>query len=253
MTSRYSISRLIRKIYGLIAIFGLWTLLDFAVDSLVIPNPIMTLKYFFAHFTNEIGIHLVYSFYRIVMAISISLLMGVLLGTVMGMTRWGDRILSPIVYLGYPIPKIAFLPVFMILFGLGDASKIGLIVSIIVFQIMIGVRDGIKEIPDEVYLSAKSLKLSYQSQFVHVVFPSILPKLISALRIGMGIAISALFFAENYATQYGIGYYIMNNWIMVDYTAMFSGIIGISLMGYVIFTGIDFLEKKLCPWLNADQ
>ena len=59
---------------------------------------------------------------------------------------------------------------------------------------------------------------------------------------------SALFLGENYATTYGIGYYIMNNWIMVDYLAMFAGIVGLSLMGLLIFSGIDKLESRWCRW-----
>jgi NitT/TauT family transport system permease protein len=124
-----------------------------------------------------------------------------------------------------------------------------LIFTIIVFQIAIGSRDGIKEIPKEVHLSAKSLGLGFSRRMIDVILPGLLPRVLSSLRISSGIAISALFLSENYATTYGIGYYIMNNWIMVDYTAMFAGIIGLSLMGLLIFKLIDVAQRRLCPWL----
>lgn len=241
------ITKMGRTLYGVFGILMIWMLLDFFIVSAVVPAPFETISYFIRHM-DQVLIHLLYSFYRIVVAITFSLMIGIPLGMVMGLLRWGDTILSPIVYLAYPIPKIAFLPVFMILFGLGDLSKIVLIFSIIVFQIMIGVRDGIKAIPQEVHLSSQSLGLNSWDKIGHVIFPSILPKLLSSLRISIGIAMSALFLGENYATTYGIGYYIMNNWIMVDYLAMFSGIVGLSLMGLVVFSGIDWIESRWCRW-----
>lgn len=239
----------LKTVYGLLMLLLIWTVLHFAVQSAVIPSPFLTISFFLSNFFSVISSHLAASLLRIIVAILLSLVIGLPLGIVMGMTKIGDLILSPIVYLSYPIPKIAFLPVFMILFGLGDFSKILLIFTIIVFQIAIGSRDGIKEIPKEVHLSARSLGLGFYRRMIDVILPGLLPRVLSSLRISSGIAISALFLSENYATTYGIGYYIMNNWIMVDYTAMFAGIIGLSQMGLVIFKAIDIAQRRLCPWL----
>ncbi len=85
--------------------------------------------------------------------------------------------------------------------------------------------------------------------FLKLIFPSTLPRLFSALRISMGISISVLFFAENYATTYGIGYYIMNSWSMVNYENMFAGILAIAILGMVLYGSIDWLERRLCRWL----
>ncbi len=228
----------------------IWIILHFVVQSSVIPAPLSTITFFVLNFTRGLLPHLAASLLRIIIAIALSVIVGLPLGIIMGMTKLGDMVLSPLIYLAYPIPKIAFLPVFMILFGLGDISKILLIFTIIVFQIAIGARDGIKEIPNEVHLSAKSLGLNFFERISDVVLPGLLPRVLSSLRISSGIAISALFLSENYATTYGIGYYIMNNWIMVDYTAMFAGIIGLSLMGLLIFKMIDVMQSRLCPWVK---
>lgn len=67
----------------------------------------------------------------------------------------------------------------------------------------------------------------------------------------MGTAISILFFAEGYGTNYGIGYYIMDAWNRIDYISMYSGIVVISLLGFGMFTLIDMLEEKLCRWKNT--
>ncbi len=228
----------------------IWIILHYTVQSAVIPAPLSTITFFVLNFTGVLLPHLGASLLRIIIAIVLSVIVGLPLGIIMGMTKLGNMVLSPLIYLAYPIPKIAFLPVFMILFGLGDISKILLIFTIIVFQIAIGARDGIKEIPNEVHLSAKSLGLKFFGRISDVVLPGLLPRVLSSLRISSGIAISALFLSENYATTYGIGYYIMNNWIMVDYTAMFAGIIGLSLMGLLIFKMIDEIQHRLCPWVK---
>lgn len=240
---------ILKTVYGLLMLLLIWTVLHFAVQSAVIPSPFETIVFFVANFISVLTPHLAASLLRIIVAILLSLIIGLPLGILMGMTKLGDLILSPLIYLAYPIPKIAFLPVFMILFGLGDFSKIFLIFTIIVFQIAIGTRDGIKEIPKEVHLSARSLGLGFSRRMIDVILPGLLPRVLSSLRISSGIAISALFLSENYATTYGIGYYIMNNWVMVDYTAMFAGIIGLSLMGLLIFKLIDIAQRRLCPWV----
>lgn len=193
-------------------------------------------------------LHIVISLLRITVAVAISLGIGIPFGLWLGLSKRVDALISPVIYILYPIPKVAFLPLFMILFGLSNSSKIILIISIIVFQIIITVRDGVKEIPVEMYHSVKTLGLNQWQIYIHLVIPAVLPKIISALRVSIGVSIATLFFSENFSTTYGIGYFIMNCWVMADYTQMFAGILSMSIMGILIFKAIDLMEKKLCPW-----
>ncbi|WP_242875988.1 ABC transporter permease [Cellulosilyticum sp. I15G10I2] len=208
-------------------------------------------KRFMVLLPNTLSLHLLGSLLRILTAVTLSLLLGVPLGLLTGTSKKADAVISPIIYILYPLPKIAFLPIFMILFGIGDASKIILIVTIIIFQILLAVRDGVKEIPQELFYSVSSLGVSPLGMYQHLILPAVVPRLISGLRISIGISISALFFAENFATTYGIGYYIMNAWTMVDYLDMFCGILALSLLGFFLLSTLDALEKGLCPWLFA--
>ena len=173
----------------------------------------------------NLPIHIAVSLYRITLAVVIALITGVPLGLWMGLNRKADEFLSPVAYILYPIPKIAFLPVLMILFGLGNEPKIILIITIIIFPILLAARDGVREIPRELFFSVRSLGLNRRQTYLDLVLPAVLPKIISALRISIGISISVLFFAENFATAYGIGYFIMNSWAMVSYVEMFAGIL----------------------------
>lgn len=238
-----------KTVYGSLMVFLLWYGLHYTIHSNVIPSPYHTVKEFLRIFPDILSIHLIASLVRIVFAVCISILVGVPMGLWMGMNKRVDALISPIIYILYPLPKIAFLPVFMILFGMGDLSKIILIITIIFFQILLAARDGVKEIPKEFFYSVSSLGLSTPGIYQHLILPAVLPRIISGIRINIGISISTLFFAENFATTYGIGYYIMNAWTMVDYLDMFSGILGLSLLGILLFEAIDILEKKLCAWV----
>ena len=238
-----------KTVYGSLMVFLLWYGLHYTIQSNVIPSPYHTVKEFVRIFPDILSLHLIASLIRIVFAVCVSILIGVPMGLWMGMNERVDALISPIIYILYPLPKIAFLPVFMILFGMGDLSKIILIITIIFFQILLAARDGVKEIPKELFYSVSSLGLSTLGMYQHLILPAVLPRIISGIRINIGISISTLFFAENFATTYGIGYYIMNAWTKVDYLDMFSGILGLSLLGILLFEAIDILEKKLCSWV----
>lgn len=235
-------------IYSLIVIFLGWFILSIVLESAVVPAPPAVFKVLADNLLSEIIPHLSMSLYRITAAVISSLLIGVTIGIISGMHKNIDRFLAPLIYLLYPIPKIAFLPVFMLLFGLGDLSKIILVFVIVIFQIIVTTRDGVKNIDSKYFASARSLGMNRFDIYKHLVFPAVLPGILTALRITIGTSIAVLFFAENFAVRLGIGYYIMNSWAMVNYLKMYSGIIAVSFLGLALFKLIDILEKKYCSW-----
>lgn len=241
--------KLLKSLYGVIIVLILWCILSALIGTNMVPTPKTSIIELIRLLQNDFLYHMLYSLYRILSSILISLGVGLPLGILLGRSNLVDKIISPAIYLLYPIPKIAFLPIFMVMFGIGDKSKIILMVTIIVFQILIVTRDAVKEIDKDVLISAKVMKFNRIDRITKVILPSISPKVFSALRVSIGIAISALFFSENYATKYGIGYFIMNSWSMVDYKGMFAGVLALSIMSLLIFKIIDLLEKKICPWM----
>lgn len=238
---------LYKYIYAVITILIFWYVFHILLDSFVIPNPIDVIKEFFSS-TKILLTHVLASSFRLFIALTITIILGYTIGILIGVNKKVDKLISPILYLFFPVPRIAFLPVFMILFGLGDVSKIILIIAIAIFQIIITTRDAAKDIDKDLLLSARSLKLSKTNMIKHIYIQATLPKLFTSVRIALGSSMAALFFAENYATKKGIGYYIMNSWINVDYEAMYSGIIAISILGIILFKSIDLIQKKVCKW-----
>lgn len=235
-------------LYSLAIVIVFWQLAAMIVKLPIVPSPWAVFINIIAIFASKIQIHVLYSLGRIMEGIAIAILIGVPLGFLMGYFYRMDRILSPLVYFTYPVPKIALLPVVMLLFGLGEASKLIMIVLIVIFQIIISSRDAVKAIPDETFRSLKSLGASKIQIFNEIILPASLGEVLTSTRLALGTAVSILFFTETFGTEYGMGYFIMDSWMRVNYLDMYAGIIILSLMGFCIFMLIDIIENLLCSW-----
>jgi NitT/TauT family transport system permease protein len=160
-----------------------------------------------------------------------------------------DDILAPFVFLTYPVPKIVLLPVFLLLLGLGDTSKIAMIALILGYQILVTTRDGVRSIHPKYFDSVRSLGGSNRDVLREVLLPAALPHGFTALRLGTGVSVAVLFFVESFATTRGLGYMIMDAWGAMDYLTMFSGILGMSIMGAALYEVANVLERKACKWM----
>jgi taurine transport system permease protein len=196
----------------------------------------------------SLALHLGASARRVALALAIAAPIAVLLGLAAGRSRRLDAFVSPFVYLLHPIPKVAFLPVIMLFLGLGDAAKVFLIGLIIFGQILVSARDAAKAVPDELIESVVSLGAGRLDTARHVVFPYALPALLSALRVGLGTAVAVLFIAESFASESGLGWYIVDAWTRVDYPDMYAAILALSLFGLACYLIVDGAEASLCRW-----
>ena len=164
-----------------------------------------------------------------------------------------NRIFAPLIAILYPIPKIVLLPVIYVLMGITDVSKIFLIALIIFFQIMVVVRDEAINLHPELILSVRSLGAGRRALFRYVYFPASLPAVLTALRISIGTAIAVLFIAEQSLTNYGLGYYIVvETYQILLYPQMYAGILGMSLLGVLLYFGVYALEQRVNKHLHED-
>ncbi|WP_238904375.1 ABC transporter permease [Clostridium sp. YIM B02506] len=240
--------KLLVFIQGFITFNLLWYIFSLKVNMKILPSPTEVYLNMFELSNQELYKHVFVSLYRVSSGIMISLIIGSLIGLLMAYSKMWNKILNPLVYFTYPIPKTALLPIVMLLYGLGDKSKIIIIVLILVFQIIVAVRDAALNIPYETYNPIRSLGASKLQIFSHITLPAILPELLTTLRLSIGTALSILFFAEGYGTKYGIGYYILDAWSRISYLEMYTGIIILGLLGFVLFMLIDILEESLFKW-----
>ncbi|MEQ8174501.1 MAG: ABC transporter permease [Syntrophomonadaceae bacterium] len=236
------------SLYSFLFVIVVWYALALIIKRPIVPSPFAVFENILQIYVSKMHVHVLYSLVRIVEGIAISIVVGVPLGFLMGYFNKIDKLLSPLVYFTYPVPKIALLPVVMLLFGLGEVSKLIMIVLIIIFQIIITSRDAVKAIPAETFRSLQSLGASRRQMFIEIIIPASLSDVLTSTRLALGTAVSILFFTETFGTEYGMGYFIMDSWMRVNYQDMYSGIVILSFMGFIIFTVIDALEHYICSW-----
>ena len=233
---------------GIFLCLAFWWAVAQLLQMPVIPSPELVLLRLVQKFPDTIAVHAGYSLLRIVLGLLAAVAVGYPVGIVMGYFPRVNRLLAPTLYLTYPVPKIALLPVAMLLFGVGEASKLLLVFLIIVFQVVVAVRDAVAAIPSETYAPLRVLGAAFLQIVRHIIVPASLPKFITAVRVAMATAISVLFFTETFGTRYGIGYYIMDAWLRVNYLDMYAGIVVLGMMGLLLFILLDWTERRLCAW-----
>lgn len=232
------------------ALLGGWWLLAATVDSPALPGPAVALAEFVRQ-ADALWPEALVSLWRVLAAMAAGTVLAVPLGLALGRSPRADAVFAPIVFLTYPVPKVVFLPVLLVLLGLGDAPKIALIGLIVFFQIVVTTRDAAKAVPEASVLSVRSLGAGRLDVARHVVLPAAMPEIFTALRIGTGTAIAVLFLAESIAGTNGLGWFIVDAWGRIDYPAMFAGIIAMAGLGVVLYEALDALEARVTRWRRA--
>lgn len=227
-----------------------WQLAAVLLDTPALPEPALALAAF-AEFAPMLLPHALLSLARVGAALTLGTLLAVPAGLAIGRSRKADAFFAPLIFLTYPVPKIVFLPVLLILLGLGNASKIALIAIIVFFQLLVTARDAARGVPESAVLSVRSLGATRLEIVRHVVFPAALPEIFTALRIGMGTAVAVLFFSETMAGTDGLGWFIVDAWGLIDYPRMFAGILAMALLGALLYEGIDAVERWATRWKGA--
>lgn len=226
----------------------LWHLAAVTVNRPVLPTPWLALQKFADLWGQALWRHFLVSSWRVFASLFISMVTAVPLGLLLGRSEKADRLLAPLVYLLYPIPKSVFLPLIIVFLGLGDTPKIFLITLILFFQILVAARDAAKGVPRQSIYSMQSLGANRRQVFRHVIWPGSLPEILTSLRISIGTAIAVLFLAESFASEEGLGYLIMSAWGRQEPGEMFAAIMGMALLGFGAYILVDLLEKTWCRW-----
>lgn len=225
-----------------------WYIFSVAVNSPSFPNPGVVFNALVTHLREGLLEHFLVSTYRVIYAIMLALSLAVPAG-LMSFEKRIDRFVAPFLYLLYPIPHIVLLPLIILLFGIGDVSKIVLIAMIIFFQILVTTRDAARNVSEYYVYSMLSMGATRKDVYKHVIFPASLPKILTAMRISIGTSIAILFFAESFATTKGLGYIIMDSWSKADYPGLYAGILSMAILGFSLYIILEYIEKRVCKWV----
>jgi len=240
-------------LYAVLALLAVWWLAAWLIQQPILPSPLTVgLAFVDGLIHGDLLGHFLASLWRVLASTALAIAVAVPIGLVLGQSRRLDHWVSPVVYLLYPIPKVVFVPIILLFFGLGNLPKIIIIFLILFFQILVLVRDQAAGIRQELIQSVRSLGAGRRALFRFVYLPASLPAILTALRQSVGTAVAVLYIAELFATQWGLGYYIyLNGTTLFDYPAMYAGIVAMSLMGLGLYFTVDWLQRKLTPWQLA--
>ena len=155
---------------------------------------------------------------------------------------------DPLIAALFPIPKVALMPLLLLAFGFGDASKIALVAIAVFFPVIVNTYAGAANIEKIYWDVAKNYGASPYVMFTRVVFFGALPMIFAGLRIALAVSFMVLVAAEFVASKVGIGYLIWNSWELLQVDYMFVGIVMIGILGLITSVCLQELEHKVIPW-----
>ncbi len=188
------------------------------------------------------------SLVRIVAGFIAGAIPGLVLGLAIGVIPLLRSALEPIIYAICPIPKLALLPLIMLLFGLGETSKIVTIALGVFFPVLINTAAGVVGI-ERIYIDvARSFGARGLDFYLTVALPGALPSVLTGIRLGAGLALLLIVAAEMIAAREGIGYMIWSSYQTFTLEKMYLAFLVMSVLGWLMSVGLGRLEKVLVPW-----
>lgn len=256
-----------RYLTSLLILLGAWEILALQLGPHLLPRPVPVLLAFGAALgSGEFWMHAGASSWRAGAAMVLGMGLAYPLGLLLGRKPKVDGFVAPLIFLTYPLPKIVLLPVFMILFGLGDTSKILLVALTVGYQILVVTRAAARGLDHKYFDAFRSLHgvspqapkrlnparlRSWGLTLRHVLIPATLPDALTALKVAGGTAVAVLFMAESFATRTGLGFLIMDAWGRGDQRDMFIAILGMSFLGLGLHQCCAMLERFFCKWKSV--
>lgn len=196
--------------------------------------------------------HIVASLGRVFAALVAAIVIGVPVGLAIGISTVGRGIFDPLLEFLRPIPPLAYLPLVIIWFGIGEPSKILVIAIAMLAPVALSTASGVRGVSQERINAARSLGATQRQVVRHVILPSALPSILTGLRIALGAGWSTLVAAELVAATRGLGFMIQSaaQFLVTDVVVM--GILVIATIAFVLEFIIRRIERQLVPWAGRE-
>ena len=241
------------SVVSLAVMVAVWHIVSLLARLPFLPPPIAVCMEMIARLrSGELTPHLLVSLWRVIGALTAAFVPAFFLGIIAGRVKHADRLITPGIYLLYPIPKVALLPVILLFLGLGNLSKVFFVGMIVFFPFFLHIRDELVGLDNHYFVALRSVGGNRWDVVKHLLLPALLPRILSSLRMNVGTAIAVLFLAETFATRMGIGWYIMDAWSRLAYREMYAGIMALSIAGLLLFFLIDGAERRFCSWQSSE-
>jgi len=203
--------------------------------------------------SGALWINLGLTIYRALAGFVIAGVGGVALGALMSRSRIAHWFFDPIVSIGFPMPKIAFLPIIMLWFGVYDLSKISMVVFDAIFPVITATLAGISAVEKELIWSARNMGASERALLWQIALPAALPQILTGLQVALPIALIVAIIAEMAMGGYGLGGAMMTASRFADSRGVFAGIVEIAIVGYALIKIMALLRQRLLVWHQEMQ
>lgn len=219
------------------------------IGNLTLPRPSDVLATFAELWqSGKLWDHLLPSLSRLVVGGALGITAGVGVGVLIGLFSYIRAGLVPLVAAIFPIPKIALLPLFVIWFGIDEASKYALIALGTFTPTVVATYGAVDNVDRTLVRMGQSFGLSWLSIVRKIVLPGALPGILSGLRVSVAIGIILLVAAEMLGAEYGIGAYILQAGALYDLERLFAGVVILSVLGVLTSALIGAIERKVLRW-----
>ena len=250
------LNRLLHKFLFLIILLSLWQFMAVKgyINTHILPSPsqlcftsIEMLQ------TGELLKNVVYSIQRVIIGFSIASLTGISFGLLLGTSRILKKFFYFYIELLRPIPPIAWIPLAILWFGIGDIPAYFIVSLGAFFPIFVNSFNGLQSVHPSYIQAARSLGANFSLILTDVMLPAALPYIMVGLRIGLGVAWTSVIAAELVGAQSGLGYMIQTNRIILRTDKILVGMIVIGFVGYVMNYGMSTLESRFLCWQEKDE
>jgi ABC-type nitrate/sulfonate/bicarbonate transport system permease component len=242
--------------YPLLLVLLLWALVARAgmVRPLFLPSLAAVLDQFWVLLRDgEIVAPLLVSLYRAFAGLALAVMAGVLGGLLMARSRWAQWALDPLVSIAFPAPKIAFVPIFILWFGIDHLSKILLVAFTCVFPMIIATYHGATAVSRTVVWSAQAMGTPERKLLYRIILPAALPHVFNGIRVTLPVALITAFTAEMIAGGGGVGSALMFAQRFFQTPVVFVYILVMLMTGFVLDRLVLWWRRRLLPWQDEMQ
>lgn len=198
--------------------------------------------------SGDLAINTALTLYRALVSFAICAVGGVLIGMAMTRNKIANWFFDPIISVGFPMPKIAFLPVVILWLGVYDVSKITIIVIDAIFPVIAATVIAIQNVEREFVWSARNMGATNREVLTQVVLPAALPQIMTGLQVSLPLTLIVAVVAEMLMGGYGLGGAMMTASRFANSIGVFAGIVEIAVIGYIMVKGMSMLRRRLLIW-----
>jgi NitT/TauT family transport system permease protein len=222
------------------------------IDTRFFPAPTAVIGHLYQmSYSGELWGHLSASLERLAFGLLVGGIPAIFIGLAMGLYRPVYAAVDPLISATYPIPKSSLLPLMLLIFGLGEGSKIVMVAIGAFYPIVINTAAGVRQIPPILLDVGKNFRASRTRMFTTIALPGALPFIMTGVKLGAGMSLVLIAIAEMVGAKRGLGYMIWNAWEIFDVTTMYVGLVIIALIGFILNLVVDFVERLIIPWKQS--